>query len=181
MAHTQGTEGIKAAVRAGVDSIEDGTRLDEESATLMEQRGTWRVPTRYTFQRGVEVGLTHGADPSRRIRRSSRTRSPRSRVRSSTTSKIACADEGDPEFANREFSALVRGGMQPIDALRAATINGTTLLGKSGEVGSLAPGKYADLVAVSKDPLSDIRAMEHVVFVMKGGIVIRNDLASATH
>jgi imidazolonepropionase-like amidohydrolase len=93
--------------------------------------------------------------------------------------KIVHGDDGDPEFANREFGALVRGGMQPIDALRAATINGATLLGKSAEVGSLAPGKYADIVAVSEDPLSDIRVMEHVVFVMKGGAIIRNDLKSA--
>jgi imidazolonepropionase-like amidohydrolase len=62
MAHAQGTEGIKAAVR-GVDSIEHGTMLDEEGATLMEQKGTWRVPTLYTFQLGVEVGVTHGPDP----------------------------------------------------------------------------------------------------------------------
>jgi len=69
--------------------------------------------------------------------------------------KIVHGDDGDPEFANREFGALVRGGMQPIDALRAATINGATLLGKSAEVGSLAPGKYADIVAVSEDyPIS---------------------------
>jgi imidazolonepropionase-like amidohydrolase len=63
MAHAEESEGIKAAVRAGVDSIEHGTMLDEEGATLMEQRGTWLVPTLYTFQLGVEVGLTHGADP----------------------------------------------------------------------------------------------------------------------
>jgi hypothetical protein len=74
-----------------------------------------------------------------------------------------------PGIRQSEFSAFMRGGMQPIDTLRSATINGAALLGKSGEVGSLAPGKYADLVAVSADPLSDIYAMEHVVFVMKGG------------
>jgi imidazolonepropionase-like amidohydrolase len=90
--------------------------------------------------------------------------------------KIAYGDDYDPEFANREFDALVRGGMKPIEALRAATINGATLLGKSHEFGSIEPAKLADIVAVSEDPLSEIRTMEHVVFVMKGGAIIRNDL-----
>src|SRR5580693_9943316 len=63
MAHAEGTEGIKAAVRAGVDSIEHGTMLDEEGAALMERQGTWLVPTLYTFQHGVEIGLSDGQEP----------------------------------------------------------------------------------------------------------------------
>ena len=178
MAHAEGTEGIKAAVRAGVDSIEHGTMLDEEGATLMEQKGTWLVPTLYTFQRAVEIGLSHGSDPVAlakdleilKYQQPAFTRALKHHL------KIAYGDDGDPEVAIREFGALVRGGMKPIEALRAATINGATLLGKSAELGSIEPGKYADIVAVSEDPLSDVHAMEHVVFVMKGGVVIRNDL-----
>src|SRR5213076_1154952 len=63
MVHAEGTGGIKAAVRAGVDSIEHGTMLDDEGAALMEKRGTWLVPTLYTFQHGVELGTSHGQDP----------------------------------------------------------------------------------------------------------------------
>jgi imidazolonepropionase-like amidohydrolase len=178
MAHAEGTEGIKAAVRAGVDSIEHGTMLDEEGATLMQQKGTWLVPTLYTFQYGVEVGLSQGVDPVAlakdteimKYQQPAFTRALKHHL------KIAYGDDGDPQFANREFAALVRAGMKPIDAIRAATINGATLLGKADDLGSIEPGKYADIVAVSADPLSDIRSMEHVVFVMKGGVVMRNDL-----
>jgi imidazolonepropionase-like amidohydrolase len=181
MAHAEGTEGIKAAVRAGVDSIEHGTMLDDEGAALMEKKGTWLVPTLYTFQYGVEVGLSHGADPVAlakdteimKYQQPAFTRALQHHL------KIAYGDDGDPDVANREFAALVRAGMKPIDALRAATINGATLLGRSDDLGSIEPGKFADIVAVNGDPLADIHAMEHVVFVMKGGAVIRNDVKRA--
>jgi imidazolonepropionase-like amidohydrolase len=88
--------------------------------------------------------------------------------------KIAYGVDDDPDVVSKEFGALVRGGMTPIDALRAATINGAELTGRSGDIGTLEPGKFADIVAVEGDPLTDITVMEKVVFVMKGGEVIKN-------
>ena len=79
--------------------------------------------------------------------------------------------DDDVDFVSKEFAALVRGGMTPLDALRAETINGAELLGKSKDFGSIEVGKYADIVGVEGDPLADISVMEKVVFVMKGGEV----------
>jgi imidazolonepropionase-like amidohydrolase len=87
--------------------------------------------------------------------------------------KIAYGLDDDPDFVSKEFGALVRGGMTPIEALRAATINGAELLGRSKDIGTIEPGKYADIVAVDGDPLADINRMEKVVFVMKGGEVYK--------
>ncbi len=83
--------------------------------------------------------------------------------------KIAYGVDDDPDFLSKEFGALVKGGMSPLDALRAATINGAELTGRANDIGTLEPGKFADLVAVNGDPLTDITVMEKVVFVMKGG------------
>jgi len=177
MAHAEGTEGIKAAVRAGVDSIEHGTMLDEEGAQLMEQHGTWLVPTLFTFQRAVEEGTSLGADPvsfekAKAIlgaQQPAFERALRHRL------KIAYGVDDDPDFVAREFSALVRGGLSPLGALQAATVNAADLLGTSRDTGSIEPGKYADIVAVTGDPLKDITVMEHMVFVMKGGELIKDE------
>ena len=181
MAHAEGTEGIKAAVRAGVDSIEHGTMLDEEGAALMERTGTWLVPTLYTFQYSAEIGTSHGADPLMVEKNNAvlKDQQPAFERALKHHLKIAFGDDMDPEFASREFAALVRGGMKPLEALRAATINGATLLGLADQVGSVEAGKIADIIAVQGDPLSDIHVLEHVAFVMKGGAVIRNDVAPA--
>jgi imidazolonepropionase-like amidohydrolase len=87
--------------------------------------------------------------------------------------KIAYGLDDDADFVSKEFGALVRGGMTPIEALRAATINGAELLGRAKDLGSIEPGKYADIVAVDGDPLTDITVMEKVAFVMKGGEVYK--------
>ena len=86
--------------------------------------------------------------------------------------KIAFGDDDDSDFVIEEFSALVRGGMKPLEALQAATVNGAELLGISDQVGAIEAGKLADIIAVDGDPLQDIKAMSHIVFVMKGGQVI---------
>ena len=175
MAHAEGTEGIKAAVRAGVDSIEHGTMLDEEGATLMEQKGTWLVPTLYTFQHGVEVGASLGADPVS-VEKGKKILSYQQTAFALALKhhlKIAYGVDDDPDVVSKEFGALVRGGMKPLEAIQAATVRASELLGMSDQIGTLETGKYADVVAVTGDPLTDIQTMESVVFVMKGGVVFK--------
>ncbi len=178
MAHAEGAAGIKAAVRAGVDSIEHGTMLDEEGARLMEEHHTWLVPTLYCFQHDMETGLSKGRDPD------SFAKGQEIMAAQGPAFKLALAhhirvvygvDDADvDESVSREFGALVRGGLSTLGALQAATINAATMLGKDNDVGSLEPGRLADVVAVKGDPLGDITVMEHVAFVMQGGRVIKD-------
>jgi imidazolonepropionase-like amidohydrolase len=181
MVHAEGTEGIKAAVRAGVDSIEHGTMLDEEGAALMEQRGTWLVPTLYTFQHGVEKGASLGADPLmvEKGKAILAAQQPAFTLALKHHLKIAYGTDEDPDFSSKEFGALVHGGLSPLGAIQAATVNAASLLGTSKGTGTIEPGKYADIIAVSGDPLKDITVMEHVVFVMKGGVIIKDALDPA--
>ena len=174
MAHAEGADGIKSAVRAGVDSIEHGTMLDEEGAALMEKKGTWLVPTLSVIQRYATMSSPSGLDSvalqkSRVIltyQAEAFQRALKHHVR------IAFGLDDDPDFLPKEFAAMVKGGMQPIEAIQAATTRAAELLGLSSQVGSIKAGQAADIIAVSGDPTRDISAMEHVVFVMKGGEII---------
>jgi imidazolonepropionase-like amidohydrolase len=179
MVHAEGTEGIKAAVRAGVDSIEHGTMLDDEGAALMAKKGTWLVPTLYTFQHGVELGTTHGQDPvslakTKEIvahQQPAFTRALQAHL------KIAVGIDDEPQYLPKEVEALVRGGMTTLQALQAATMNGAALLNWSDNIGTIEPGKFADIIAIDGDPIQNINAIEKVVFVMKDGATFKNDLA----
>ncbi len=176
MAHAEGAEGIKAAVRAGVDSIEHGTVMDEEGARLMEQHGTWLVPTLFCFQHDLQTGTSQGRDPVSFAKGVAivKEQGPAFKRALAHHLKIAYGVDDDVDFVSKEFGALVSGGMTPIEALRAATMNAAELLGRSDEIGTIEPGKFADLVAVDGDPLADITVMEKVVFVMKGGEVYKS-------
>jgi imidazolonepropionase-like amidohydrolase len=173
MAHAEGAEGIKAAVRAGVDTIEHGTKLDAEGAALMSRRGTWLVPTLYTFQHGAEVGASLGAEPAM-VRKSVEILPYQQAAFALALQhhlKIAYGVDDEPEASSKEFGALVRGGMTPLGALQAATIRAAELL-EQPDLGVVEAGKYADLVGLRGDPLLDIAAVEQVGFVMKGGEVL---------
>ena len=177
MAHAEGTVGIKAAVRAGVDSIEHGTMLDDEGARMMAERGTWLVPTLYCFQHDLETGLSKGRDPASMAKGIAIVKEQGPAFARALKYHVRIAygvDDADvDESVSKEFGALVRGGMTPLGALQAATVNGATLLGLDKMTGTIEPGKSADLVAVEGDPLKNIEVMEHVAWVAKAGSVVK--------
>ena len=178
MAHAEGTEGIKAAVRAGVDSIEHGTLLDEEGAEVMARKGTWLVPTLETFQRGPTVAASLGSDPASIAKQKAILPMQQAAFETALKHrlKIAYGVDDDPEYVSKEFGALVHGGLSPLGAIQAATVNAAELLGWAKDLGTIEVGKFADIVAVNGDPLVDIRIMERVVFVMKGSEIVKNDV-----
>src|SRR5467141_2752544 len=180
-AHAHGAEGIKLAVRAGVSSIEHGSFLDEEGARMMAQRGTFLVPT-LSASEAVEKAAKNGVLKGLRAEKAlAAAASIRHAIKIAVANKIQIALGTDagviPHGANaREFELMVEwGGMSNMDSIRAGTMNGAKLLGWDKNLGSLSSGKWADIVAVSGDPLKDIHAMERVVFVMKNGVVYRRE------
>jgi imidazolonepropionase-like amidohydrolase len=181
MAHAEGSEGIRAAVRAGVDSIEHGTMLDDEGASLMEQRGTWLVPTLYTFQFGAEHDAELGADPVSVAKDQAilSAQQPAFERALKHHLRIAYGTDIDPDYSSREFGALVRGALSPLGAIQAATVNAAALLGTAQNTGTVEAGKFADVIAVAGDPLKDITLLEHVTFVMKGGEVLKDEVRAA--
>lgn len=172
-AHAHGTRGIIAAVRAGVASIEHGSLLDDEAIALMKQRGTYLVPTTYLAD-AIDLTilpplLRSKAESILPLARASVTRAIRAGV------KIAFGTDASViphEHAIREFKTLVDRGMTPLGAIQAGTLNTADLLG-TPDRGRLAPGLLADIIAVPGNPLADIRALERVSFVMKGGRVYK--------
>jgi len=180
-AHAHGTEGIKLAVRAGVSSIEHGSFLDEEGAEMMVQRGTFLVPTlsaAEAVERAAKTGVLKGLRAEKALAAAAAVRRS---IKLAVAHKIQIALGTDagviPHGANgREFFLMVDwGGMSNMDAIKAGTLNGAKLLGWDKNLGSLTSGKWADIVAVSGDPLKDIHAMEKVVFVMKNGVVYKGN------
>lgn len=171
-AHAHGLVGIKAAVRAGVDSIEHGSELDDETFALMKAHGTFLVPTDY---------LTEAMDMETLpppIRAKAEYILPRAQVSHAKAIaagvKIAYGTDSGvyPHGLNaREFATLVKRGMTPLAAIRSATLGAAELIGVDDR-GVIAPGKLADLIAVSGDPLVDVSVLEHVEFVMKGGTIV---------
>ncbi len=180
MVHAEGTEGIKAAARAGVDTIEHGTMLDDEGAVLMAQKGIWLVPTLYTFQQGLEEGLANGKDPISLAKEKEIASSQQPAFARALKAhlKIAVGIDDPPQYLPKEVEALVKGGMTPLQALQAATINGASLLNWSDRIGTIEPGKFADIIAIDGDPIQNINAIENVVFVMKDGAVFKNESRS---
>jgi imidazolonepropionase-like amidohydrolase len=179
-AHAHGAEGAKRAIRAGIDSIEHGTFMDDEALDMMKARGTVFIPTLMATQGGREKlgkGLYPPAVETKMraaIEAINQTvkRALAKGVRIGMGTDAAVYPHGrNPE----EFHMLVDLGMSPIDALRAATSVDAELLGIQNRVGTLESGKLADIVVIPGDPIQNIRQVEKITFVMKEGVVYRND------
>jgi imidazolonepropionase-like amidohydrolase len=182
-AHAHGTQSIKDAIRAGIDTIEHSSLIDEEGIALAKQHGTWLdfdiYNDDYILQEGAKAGmLPESIEKEKKVGRLQR---ENFRKAFQAGCKMGFATDAGvyPHGDNaKQFAKMVEWGMKPMDAIQSATIIAADAMGWSAKVGALEPGHYADLIAVSGDPLSDVRTLESVKFVMKGGAIARNDLAA---
>jgi len=182
-AHAHGTQSIKDAIRAGIDSIEHSSLIDDEGIALAKQRGTYLVFDIYNddfiLQEGAKAGmLPESIEKEKKLGRLQR---ENFRKAFQAGAKIAFGTDSGvyPHGDNgKQFAKMVEWGMKPLDAIQAATINAADLIGLSGKAGSIEAGYYADIVAVDGNPLQSVPVLEKVKFVMKGGVVARNDFAA---
>lgn len=175
-AHAHGAEGVKRAVRAGVRSIEHGSLIDEEGIALMKQKGTWLVADIYNGDYIASVGREQGWGEEILRKNDETTEAQRAGFRKAVAAGVKIAYGTDSgvyphRFVARQLPYMVRYGMTPMQALQSATISAAQLMRWEDRVGSLAAGKYADIVAVRGDVLTNLQALENVEFVMKGGVV----------
>ncbi len=180
-AHAHGAEGIKRAVRAGVASIEHGSILDDEAIQLMKEHGTYLVPTVYVGysveEHALEWKLPEKLVVKARTINAQKLQWLRKAIEAGV--KIAYGTDAGvfPHGENaKDFKYLVQTGMTPMRAIQAATVEAANLIGHPEKIGSITAGRLADVVAVSTDPLQDITALEKVAFVMKSGVVYRNEI-----
>jgi imidazolonepropionase-like amidohydrolase len=173
-AHAHGAEGIKRAVRAGVRSVEHASYLDDEGIALMKKNGTWLVADIYNGDYIDEVGRRdHWSDEVMRknlettqTQRDGFAKAVKAGVRIAFGTDAGVYPHGDNA---RQFAYMVRYGLTPMEAIRSATLSSAQLLGKEKEIGSIAAGKFADLIAVEGDPLQDIEKLRQVRAVIKSG------------
>jgi imidazolonepropionase-like amidohydrolase len=178
-AHAHGAEGMKRALRAGVDSIEHGTLMDDEAIALFKKHGAWYVPTisagRYVADKAKIDGyysplVQPKAAAIGPLIQATFGRAYRAGVKIAFGTDAAVYPHGDNA---KEFAYMVEAGMPPLEAIRSATLSAASLLDQSDKLGSVEPGFAADIVAVSGDPLRDISLLQQVKFVMKAGVVYK--------
>jgi imidazolonepropionase-like amidohydrolase len=183
-AHCHGAEAGKRAIRAGIDSLEHGTFLDDEALDMMKAQGTFLVPTLMAVV-GEQERIARGVyfPPPILVKANQARDGIYNTVRKAIAKGVNIGLGTDaavyPHGRNaEEFGQMVKLGMKPIDALKSGTSRDADLLGLREKLGTLEPGKIADVVAVPGDPAENIRQTEHVFFVMKEGVVYRNDRAA---
>jgi imidazolonepropionase-like amidohydrolase len=175
-AHAHGAEGIKRAVRAGVRSIEHGSLMDDEAIALMKQRGTWLVADIWNGDYTDSVGRAERWPADILRKNAETTEVQRVGFRQAVAAGVRIAYGTDSGIYPHGLNAMqlpymVKYGMTPMQALRSATLSAAQLMEWQDSVGSIAPGKYADIIAVEGDALADLRSFRKVAFVMKGGVV----------
>ena len=180
--HAHGLDGVKLAVRAGADSIEHGTMIDEETAKLMAKAGTFYVPTLSTVNGYLErlAANPNAYSPAVRAQIDWRIGITGKALQIAYPAGVKIAygtDSGVSKHGRNadEFELLVKFGMPPAEAIKAATVNAAALLGLDKEIGTIEPGKSADIIAVDGDPLTDVEVLKAMKFVMARGGVVRND------
>jgi len=177
-AHAHGTEGIKRAIRAGVVSIEHASLIDDEGLALLKEKGTFMVPDIYNHdfimtemaKMGLPDKLIAKEAKIGDLQRSNFTKAVKAGVKIAFGTDAAIFPHGDNA---RQFAVMVRFGMSPLEAIRSATLRAAELLDWTDKAGIIAPGAWADLIAVDGDPLQDVSVLEKVRFVMKGGVVYK--------
>ena len=182
-AHAHGTDAIKTAIRAGVDSVEHGTLLDDEGIRMMKEKGVFLVPTGAIWVEEEEVEKDN-APAWRKEREAGFRKGSEEGFRKAVAAGVKIAMGSDqsvlPHGENaKEIVWMATHGMTPLEAIRAATVNAAELLGWPDRVGAIAPGKFADIIAVRGNPLQDITTLERVAWVMKGGVVEKDALGIA--
>ncbi|HEV2964292.1 MAG TPA: amidohydrolase family protein [Candidatus Angelobacter sp.] len=178
-AHAHGTQGIKNAILAGIDSIEHASLIDDEGIRLAKEHGTYLVMDIYNddyiLGKAKEFGLPQeNIDKEKmvgRLQRESFQRAVKAGVKMAFGTDAGVYPHGDN---GKQFFYMVKFGMTPAQAIRAATTGAADLIGRSKDVGSIETGKFADLIAVNADPLQNVQALENVGFVMKSGIVYKD-------
>jgi len=179
-AHAHGAEGVRWASIAGVDSVEHGHLMDDDSIATLKKNGTYIVPTLYLMDWNRE-NLSQRNAPDYMVKKMQLVSAAgQNNLKRAFAAGLKVGFGTDaavyPHGLNaHEFAVYVRLGMTPLQAIQTSTINDADLLGWSNKIGTLEAGKWADMIAVDGDPLKDVTTLEHVKFVMKGGEVIRND------
>jgi len=178
-AHAHGASGIRDAIRAGIDTIEHASLIDAEGIRLAVQHGTWLsmdiYNTDFTQATGTEFGVTE--DNLRKDREIGQLQRDNFRAAHRAGARMIFGSDAAiyPHGQNaRQFAIMVEYGMTPAEAIRSATWNAAQALGREGDVGAIVTGRYGDLIAVSGDPLADVRMLETVPVVIKGGAVVRD-------
>jgi imidazolonepropionase-like amidohydrolase len=180
-AHAHGKDAIDHTLALGVDSIEHGTYADAESYKLFKAHGAYFVPTMLVGEKVVEHAKTHPEDLNPSTVQKALTVVPYMLTNMHNayaagvkiafgTDTFGMSNHGENA---QEFAILVRAGMPPMEAIKAATWNAADLIGDTDDIGTVQPGRFADIIAVSGDPLKDVTQLEHVQFVMKGGQVYK--------
>jgi len=178
-AHAHGAQGILWATEAGVDSIEHGSYIDDAATAEMKKHGTYLVPTLYLGDWFLENAEKIGTPPELIAKAREVTPAARKNVARAFAAGVKVGFGTDaavyPHGLNaHEFAVMVKLGLAPLQAIQSATINDADLLGWPDKVGTIEPGKWADIIAVDEDPLADVTTLERVKFVMKGGEVVKN-------
>ena len=182
-AHAHGASSIRDAILAGVDSVEHSSLIDDEGISLAKSHGTALVFDIYNDDYILQEGAKNGMLPESiekekqvgRIQRENFRRAYQAGARLIFGTDAGVYPHGDNA---KQFAKMVEWGMKPMESIQAATINAAALLGWSDSVGTLEPGRFADIVAVKGDPTTNVRLLETISFVMKGGVIIRHDVTA---